>query len=89
LSRSPTKGIRGWSGIGAAIDVETEIAKNDADPPYIATITKELDLMSGTRFGYTLKPVELGRNRRDRMVTTCIVEPTGEVKKPASKAGRV
>jgi hypothetical protein len=83
--KDAAKGIRGWSGIRAAIDVEIEIVKNDADPPHIATITKERDLMSGGRFGYTLKPVELGRNQRGRMVTTCIVEPACEVKKPASK----
>ncbi|MBV9563165.1 MAG: AAA family ATPase, partial [Bradyrhizobium sp.] len=83
--KDAAKGIRGWSGIRAAVDVEIEIAKNDADLPYIATITKERDLTSGARFGYTLKPVELGRSRRDRMVTTCIVEPAGEVKKPTSK----
>jgi hypothetical protein len=84
--KDAARGIRGWSGIRAAIDVEIEITKSDANPPYTATVTKQRDLQDGDRFGFALKPVELGENQRGRKVNTCIVET--DVAAPRSVAAK-
>jgi hypothetical protein len=69
--KDAAKGIRGWSGVRAAIDVEIEICKTDG--AHVAHVTKERDLAEGDRFAFSLKQVEVGLNSRRRMVTTCVV----------------
>jgi hypothetical protein len=69
--KDATRGIRGWSGINRAIDVEIEISKTDRT--HVAHVTKERDLPEGDRFEFTLKQVEVGLNSRGRKVTTCVV----------------
>jgi hypothetical protein len=73
--KDAARGIRGWSGIRAAIDVEIEITENETGG-FVAEVTKQRDLPSGDRFGFTLDVIEMGRNRRGKPVTTCVAEPT-------------
>jgi hypothetical protein len=74
--KDATKGIRGWSGIRAAIDTEIEITTLEDRAGSVAEVTKQRDLPGGDRFAFKLDPVELGLNRRDKPVTTCVVVPT-------------
>lgn len=75
--KDATKGIRGWSGIRAAIDVEIEISRPDSSPGFVAQVTKERDLPSGDCFSFTLDVVDLGSDQRGKTVTTCVVQHTG------------
>lgn len=78
--KDAAKGIRGWSGIRAAIDVEIEVTKpEEGEYTHVAHVTKERDLPDGDRFGFTLKVREVGLNNRGKSVTTCIVVHAGEV----------
>jgi hypothetical protein len=74
--KDAARGIRGWSGIRAAIDVEIEVTRTDEGTGFVAEVTKERDLPIGDRFGFNLDVVELGRNQRGKLVTTCVVVPT-------------
>lgn len=60
-------GARGWSGLRAAVDTEIEI--NDKTVAF----TKQRDLEQRPPFRFSLKPVQLGLDAKDRMVTSCIV----------------
>jgi hypothetical protein len=80
--KDAAKGIRGWSGIRAAIDVEIEVTRAEDDAGFVAEVTKERDLPIGDRFGFQLNVVELGHNQRGKPVTTCVVVP---VAPPAGK----
>ena len=74
--KDAAKGIRGWSGIRAAIDVEIEATRLDGGAGFVAEVTKERDLPVGDRFGFKLDIIELGHNGRGKPVTTCVVVPT-------------
>jgi hypothetical protein len=73
--KDAARGIRGWSGIRAAIDVEIETTRLADDGGFVAEVTKERDLPIGDRFGFKLDVVEMGRNPRGKPVTTCVVVP--------------
>jgi hypothetical protein len=81
--KDQARGIRGWSGIRAAIDVEIEITKSETYPPYAATVTKERDLLAGDRFGFNLKSVDLGKNRASEWSPPASSSPERPPPKPA------
>jgi hypothetical protein len=83
--KDQAKGIRGWSGIRAAIDVEIEVKKQDDGKGFVAEVTKERDLPTGARFAFILEVVELGRNRRGKPVTTCVIQPAEAPAKRSKK----
>jgi hypothetical protein len=84
--KDAAKGIRGWSGVRAAIDAEIEITKNDGQ--HIAHVTKERDLPDGDRFGFSLKQVEVGLNSRGRKVTTRVIVHAEDAGNPAAAAAK-
>jgi RecA-family ATPase len=85
--KDAAKGIRGWSGVRAAIDVEIEVtARTDSVQGFVAEVTKERDLPSGDRFGFVLDPAVLGKNRRGKDVTTCVSCPSTH--RPGRKRAR-
>jgi hypothetical protein len=85
--KDATKGIRGWSGIRAAIDVEIEATRLDGGT-FVAEVTKERDLPVGDRFGFKLDVIELGHNQRGKPVTTCVVAPTDTPAKKKKRTSR-
>jgi hypothetical protein len=76
-----TRGARGHSSLRGGVDTEIAIAGAD-DGERVATITKARDGISGTRFGFALQVVDLGLDKDNDPITSCVVVPA-EV--PASK----
>lgn len=73
--KDQAKGMRGWSGIRAAIDTEFEVTGVPATGLHSLGITKQRDLPSkGDRFGFRLRRVNLGRNRWGTDRGSCVVE---------------
>ena len=69
--KDAAKGARGHSLLRAAIDTEIEVV--DLDGAKTATVVKQRELKKGDVFSFTLSVTELGRNRHDEPVTTCLV----------------
>ena len=74
--KDAAKGARGHSLLRAAIDTEIEVAAADSSAAArrTAVVVKQRELPKGDAFGFSLKVVELGTNRRGKPVTSCTVE---------------
>jgi hypothetical protein len=70
------KGARGHSLLRAATDTEIEITAEGQQRQ--ARVTKQREMDCSGEFSFTLRVVELGQNRRGKMVTSCVVEGSGE-----------
>ena len=95
FGKDQAKGMRGWSGIRAAIDTEIEISV-DENENRTAEITKQRDLPGkGKRIGFRLETVLLGTNKWGSERTSCIVvsaeatEKRTRVRKVSEIAGAV
>ena len=73
--KDTAKGARGHSLLRAATDTEIEIVRASKDAPSIATVKKQRDLEIEGEWVFKLETIELGRNRRNKPVTSCIVSP--------------
>lgn len=71
--KDTAKGARGHSSLRAATDTEIEISINEG-AGHVARITKQREYECLGEFAFSLKVVELGRNRRDKAVTSCVVD---------------
>lgn len=72
--KDQAKGMRGWSGIRAAIDTEIEITVDEATGVRTAEVTKQRDLPGkGTRIGFRLETVHLGVNQWGTTRSSCVV----------------
>lgn len=70
--KDAARGMRGWSGMRAAIDTEVEIV--DDAGARSAEVTKQRDLPGkGDRFGFRLESVTLGANRWGAERGSCVV----------------
>lgn len=75
--KDQARGMRGWSGMRAAIDTEIEVTADEALGVRTAEITKQRDLPGkGDRIGFRLVPVAMGANRWGTLRSSCIVEAT-------------
>lgn len=72
--KDQAKGARGHSLLQAAIDTEIEVIAPEVGEIHTATVVKQRELHKGDIFAFTLKVVELGKNRHNEPVTTCLVE---------------
>ncbi len=82
--KDQAKGMRGWSGMRAAIDTEIEVTADETLGVRTAEITKQRDLPGkGTRMGFRLRTVEMGVNRWGSIRTSCVVEGTEAPERPA------
>lgn len=87
--KDTAKGMRGWSGLRAAVDTEIEVTAPTEDGPRTAEITKQRDLgTTGDRIGFRLRVVDIGMNQWGGLVTTCVVIGADAPDKPM-KAKRV
>jgi AAA domain len=68
--KDQAKGARGHSCLRAATDVELEITAG------CIKVSKNRDGQEGQSYGFKLEQVELGTNRKGRMVTTCVALET-------------
>jgi len=72
--KDQARGMRGWSGMRAAIDTEIEVTADEATGLRSAEITKQRDLPGkGDRLGFRLVPVQLGENRWGSPRGSCVV----------------
>lgn len=72
--KDQAKGMRGWSGIRAAIDTEIEVTADEATGVRTAEFTKQRDLPGkGDRIGFKLEPVHLGENQWGTPRGSCVV----------------
>lgn len=87
--KDAAKGMRGWSGMRAAIDTEIEVTGDEATGLRTAEITKQRDLPGkGDRLGFQLVPVPLGFNRWGSERTSCVVRSADAPDKPAARGKR-
>ncbi|HET7348626.1 MAG TPA: AAA family ATPase, partial [Acidobacteriaceae bacterium] len=77
------KGARGHSILRAAVDTEIEISRDTDTKLATIRVTKQRELDTSGELHFGLKSVELGRNQRNKPVTSCIVQPvsTTEINK--------
>jgi hypothetical protein len=87
--KDAAKGMRGWSGMRAAIETEIEVTADEVTGIRTAEITKQRDLEGkGRRIGFRLQPVVLGKNRWGADRSSCVVVPTDAPAKPAPRSKR-
>lgn len=82
--KNAAAGARGWSGVRAAMDTEIEITENSDIK--CAEITKQRDLgTKGIRIGFKTSPIEVGKNKWDEAIFSCVVVSTDPPSKISSK----
>lgn len=81
--KDAAKGMRGWSGLRAAIDTEVEVTTDERTGHRCLEVTKQRDLPGkGMRIGFKLEPVILGCNRWGNERGSCVVLPSDAPAKP-------
>lgn len=89
-----SKGVRGWSGLKAAADVQIEVLKHD-DGSREIVLEKMKDGEDGIRWGFRLEVVEVGIDLDGDIITSCVavpaelVAPTEDMTKGLKRRGRV
>lgn len=72
--KDAAKGMRGWSGLRAAIDTELEVTTNDTTGTRTLEITKQRDMGGkGDRIGFRLDTVDMGVSKWGKAQTSCVV----------------
>lgn len=78
--KDAARGARGHSSLRAATDTEIEVSAEGQ--ARTARVTKQREYECAGEFEFTLKVVEIGANKRGKMVTSCVVtsgdERTGQ-----------
>ena len=69
--KDTAKGARGHSLLLAATDTEIEIYAGEGK--HVARVTKQRELECTGEFVFDLQVIELGTNRRGKLVTSCVV----------------
>ena len=94
--KDAAKGMRGWSGMRAAIDTEIEVSSDEATGLRCAEVTKQRDLPGkGERIGFRLETIEMGVNRWGNRRTTCVVSSAdapakvAKCKRPSEISGAI
>lgn len=72
--KDAAKGMRGWSGLRAAVDTELEVTCNDTSGTRTLEITKQRDMGGkGDRIGFRLEAVDMGVSKWGKPQTSCVV----------------
>lgn len=75
--KDAARGMRGWSGIRAAIDTEIEVVEDKETKVRGVEITKQRDLEGkGDRYGFRLEAVKIGVSQWNVDRTSCVVVPS-------------
>lgn len=77
--KDAVKGARGHSSLRAAVDTEIEISRDDDKSPSRIKIVKQREMEMGDEMFFTLSSIELGKNQRDKPVTSCVVLPAEQL----------
>jgi len=84
--KNADRGARGSSSFYASLDTEITLSKHEKDASIIvAQTTKQKDFPFPEEFQFSLKPVDLGSDTRDRPLSSCVVEHRENKERP--KAG--
>jgi hypothetical protein len=74
--KDAAKGMRGWSGLRAAVDTELEVTCNEISGTRTLEITKQRDMGGkGDRIGFRLDSVPMGTSKWGKQQTSCVVVP--------------
>ncbi len=85
--KNADRGARGSSSFYASLDTEITLSKHEKDASIIvAKTTKQKDFPFPEEFQFSLKPVDLGSDTRDRPLSSCVVEHRENIER--SKLGR-
>lgn len=84
--KDDSRGARGHSALRAATDTELEVI--DDNGARTIRVRKQREFDGGTEFPFTLKVVDLGKNRRGKAITSCVVIHGDEQPASASSAHR-
>lgn len=83
--KDPSKGVRGWSGIKGATDVQIEVVR--AGDQRAIRIGKQKDDKDGYELAFRLSTVVIGRDEDGDEITSCVVEYLEAVPVAAQKKG--
>ena len=89
--KDASRGVRGWSGINAALDFALETTRDEATNYRELRVTKMKDGDDGLKYGFTLEIVSVGVDEDGDEITSCVVnsaEVPAKVKDTAGKATR-
>jgi hypothetical protein len=82
-------GMRGWSGIRAAIDTEIEVIEDKESGVRTLEITKQRDIEGkGDRYGFRLLPIDIGVSKWGVIRSSCVVVEADSVPAKAEKNKR-
>jgi hypothetical protein len=70
--KDASKGLRGWSGLGAALENEWRFARL-ANGRRQVVVDKVRDGQDGIGWEFEIESIKLGENKHKRPVTTCVV----------------
>jgi RecA-family ATPase len=88
--KNAAAGMRGWSGIRAAIDTEIEVIEDKLTGIRTVEITKQRDIEGkGDRYGFTLESVDIGVNQWGVTRTSCVVVQALTVPEKTEKTKRM
>ncbi|MCE9508324.1 MAG: helicase RepA family protein [Alphaproteobacteria bacterium] len=68
------RGARGHSSLRAAVDTEIEVTKSNNI--VTAEVKKQRDKPTGSKFHFSLDPVEIGKDEDGEAITSCVLIPT-------------
>jgi len=68
-----TRGARGHSSLRASVDTEIELSKTPGQSITTVQVTKQRDMQVCPPMPFSLDVIELGRDRRDNPITSCVV----------------
>jgi hypothetical protein len=74
--KNQAAGARGHSLLRAATDTEIEVVADRDAQISAAKVTKQRDMEVDGEYAFKLKTVELGKNDRGKIITSCVVEAT-------------
>jgi hypothetical protein len=83
--KDASRGLRGWSGVKGALDVEITVDK--CGQHHAATVTKMKDgVGEGDEHGFELQSVIVGQDEDGEDISSCVVKPTTLAPKAQRKA---
>lgn len=88
--KDASRGVRGWSGINAALDFAIETSRSEESGYREARVTKMKDGEDGLTYGFKLEVVTVGLDEDGDEITSCIIDVAEPPKldKPAGKGAK-
>ena len=84
--KNEDNGARGHSSLRAAVDTEIKVTRPSDGFVSLVTVTKQRDLPAIDPMAFSLETIELGADRRGNAITSCLVNPEGEIPSLQSKS---